>query len=684
MKGARAERLDRAAVIAAPFCLLLISGLTACAIGVPQRVDGPEGLPVEPRPALIERDFANMTPDEIHAAVFEDEKEFPSALSCARCHPQHFDEWAASPHAYAQMSPVFNAMHGTIVKRTNGTNGDFCIRCHTPVGMQKNEPVFTSNLDRHPASREGITCIVCHRVNQNYGKVSARFGVVRGDLDAPVFGPDGGERLAQFTAENKVRQRIHSDAQQFFELTKPGFCGTCHDVNLPNGFRLEEAFSFFKTSPAAAEGTTCQDCHMGTEPGVPSGYAHGPAAIVNKKATQPRKLTNHTMSGPDHSVLHPGLFPHNLKMARSKRFTLRDWLSFDYEAGWGTTAFEDLETLRRDAQDVREDEELDAEERAEELAFLEEEFGGKIPAPTRFPATWQDTDKRRQAATLLRENLQKLWRYSLRRKQVLQAGFQIEKVELLESSPEGLKLRVRVINPTNGHNTPTGFIAERVLFLRVFVRDATGKVIFKSGDYDPNGDVRDSHSVYVHNGELPLDRQLFSLQSRFLTRNLRGGEREQVLAVNYSPDPLPFVRPARRSATLDGRPAGARIHRQTLPPLGGRWASYTVDGKLLTGKAPYTVEIALICGMVPSNLIAEIAEVGFDYQMSPRLVAERVLHGVPWGPYRPDAAQGATLARELEPDAFAAYLDERRRGVRRKGIGGHVTLAERRVVIDVR
>ena len=37
------------------------------------------------------------------------------------------------------MSVVFNAMHGTVLKITNGTNGDFCIRCHTPVGMNLGE-----------------------------------------------------------------------------------------------------------------------------------------------------------------------------------------------------------------------------------------------------------------------------------------------------------------------------------------------------------------------------------------------------------------------------------------------------------------------------------------------------------------------------------------------------------------
>ena len=55
------------------------------------------------------------------------------------------------------------------------------------------------------------------------------------------------------TIEAIAGRAIHTKAEPFFQLTTSGFCGTCHDVNLVNGFRLEEAFSEFKNSPAAAE-----------------------------------------------------------------------------------------------------------------------------------------------------------------------------------------------------------------------------------------------------------------------------------------------------------------------------------------------------------------------------------------------------------------------------------------------
>ncbi|MEP6662655.1 MAG: multiheme c-type cytochrome [Verrucomicrobiota bacterium] len=258
-------------------------------------------------------DKANGKPVDAYAEhnkLFVENK-YPSAASCRTCHPGHYKEWSVSPHAYAQLSPIFNAMQATITKQTYGSNGDFCIRCHTQVGMNLGEPVYMSNMDRHPTSREGITCIVCHREPNAYGKVSGRFALDTGDLLQPVFGPTGDEELKRVlsmpetyrvvTNRSEAGRKIHGDVKKFFQLREPGFCGACHDVTLMNGFRLEEAFSSYKNSPAAKRGETCQDCHMGLIPGKKSGYAEEPAAIVGGVPTKPRRRTNHMFIGPDFS-----------------------------------------------------------------------------------------------------------------------------------------------------------------------------------------------------------------------------------------------------------------------------------------------------------------------------------------------------------------------------------------------
>jgi hypothetical protein len=198
--------------------------------------------------------------------------------------------------------------------------------------MQREEPLFTSNLKRHPASTEGITCIVCHRVDRNYGKVSGRTAIVEGNVYDAVFGPKGGEILKKTIASNpnlkpddksQGQQKIHKDALKFDPITSSAFCGTCHDVNLLNGFRLEEAFTQFKNSPAAKNNTNCQDCHMGKVPGA--------------KVAEGEK--NYAIAAQTHQpyVRWPGLFhhPHRHVPAFEKhpRFALGH-AETGYQAGW--------------------------------------------------------------------------------------------------------------------------------------------------------------------------------------------------------------------------------------------------------------------------------------------------------------------------------------------------------------
>ncbi|MEZ5383956.1 MAG: multiheme c-type cytochrome [Prosthecobacter sp.] len=631
---------------------------------------GPASVtPAPPQEAAPVIKYANAQEAHIRFLdLLESEKRFPTASACAECHPDHYREWSVSAHAYAQLSPVFNTMHAAILKRTAGTNGDFCIRCHTQIGMQREEPLFTSNLKRHPASIEGITCIVCHRVDRNYGKVSGRTAIVEGSVFEPVFGPKGGEILKQTIASNpnlkpseeaQGQQKIHKDALKFDPITTSAFCGSCHDVNLLNGFRLEEAFTQFKNSPAAKNNTNCQDCHMGKVPGAKvaegeKNYAKAPAARIGGAPwavegdpdfgtpTPPRKRTNHMFVGPDYSIIHPGIFPHS-KQVRDllwdmqkqdvqpngdievkERASLKHVITFKWEDGWG-------------------DAESAFEKRVRDNPKIEE----GLPWP------WSDRQYRMDFRLLLNTQFRNLNAINAERQQILRRGIQLGQVMVTRDDKKGLDFKVQVRNGTDGHGVPTGFDAERLMVLQVTVTDAKGRVLYQSGDRDPNGDVRDIHSTFVHHNApktghwlnvsswknllgrplLPEDRNwrvdgdLLNLQSKFLVRNLRGGEREQVLAVNQVIDPLPYIRPDTRPGILFARPTGARKQAGVLLPNESRWGTYEVPASALTGDRPYKVNLKFVCQMVPVNLIKEIAFVGFDYDLSPMEVAKRVAFG---------------------------------------------------------
>ena len=477
-----------------------------------------------------------------HEALFA-ESRYPSATTCGTCHPRHFEEWSVSQHSYAQLSPVYMAFQNFINAQVNGTNGDFCIRCHNQVGMNQEESPQISNLERHPTSREGITCVVCHRVAKAYNKASGRIALVEGDLLTPVYGPSGNKELKRVlenpdeyrvvTEADKPGRKIHTDVVKFSPISSSTFCGTCHDVTLLNGFRLEEAFSEYRASPAAAKGITCQDCHMGKVQGIVSGYHEGPAAVVGGVPTKPRKLTNHIMAGPDYSVIHPGIFPHNAEAQQLA--TIEEWLLFDYKAGWGTDAFED-----------------------------------NVADDHPFPPAWESIDARYDAREILEVQFERLDFVREKRLELLRNGYAIGDVVTERADAGGIEFRVQVKNITEGHNTPTGFTGERLVWLRVTVTDSAGTVVFKSGDTDPNGDVRDNESSYVHVGKIPLDEYLFSLQSRFLVQNIRGGERERTVTIPYSTTSLPFLRPTTLSLILTGESTVERNHRKGIEALTAR------------------------------------------------------------------------------------------------------------------
>ncbi len=613
-----------------------ISGIVAvvCAVWLAGCGQPPQAAPAaivpNPLPSRVAPLSLSIMPSaaesySAHEKLFASTR-FPTAMKCGKCHPVQFRQWSVSQHSYAQLSPIFNSMQGKIDKGVNGTNGDFCIRCHTQVGMILGEKEFMSNVDRCEVAREGVTCIVCHRLTEPLGKISGRFPVSEGELTEPVYGPTGRntELKKAIAAEelqtdpSKRGKKVHGETRKFFRITTSAFCGSCHDVTLFNGFRLEEAFSEYKHSPAVARGIKCQDCHMGKEPGRvlaertdPNferiNYAYGAAAKVGDYETAPRKLANHMFVGPDYSVVPPWLFPHNPRAIREEvdvknprargLATIREWIQFDYTAGWGTEAFE--------------------QDRATGMTF---------------PPRWTSADERREARRIIEQNVSLLDEMSHNRMILQRNGYKLGDIIIRKYGPDGITFAVQMKNGTDGHGVPTGFDVERPVWLHVSVRDASGKIIKQSGDLDPNGDVRDMQSAYVHNGQLPLDTELLSLQGHFVVHMQHGSEREQVLSTNFSPSPLPFLRPERMSSVLLGRPGGARKQKNNIEPLGERWGTYTISNAELTGKPPYTATVHLKTAMVPANLVREVQDVGFDYNMSASEIRENLLagHRVVW------------------------------------------------------
>jgi hypothetical protein len=497
---------------------------------------------------------------------------FPSANLCKQCHPNHYNEWASSSHAYASISPMFHKFEQRITDLASGTIGTFCVRCHASVGTTLDENRALPLWDRHAVSREGVTCVTCHRVYAQYGKVNGERRIVEGDISQPIVGPEGAcliESVLTNAAAYKVRlnpndrgQGIHLKVEKNSQMDKSQFCVSCHQVAVQPGIKLEVVWDQYRASPAFRKDTTCQDCHMGKVPGVAEGYATGPAAIVDGKPVNPtRKHGNHAFAGPGYSIAHPGIFPHN---SEAEQFSIQAWLKFDYLAGWGTPEFEE----KVDKQTVK----------------------------VTFPAEWESSVDREEARRIINDNVAKLKSKLELRRQVMENGSRIEGPFFRGSRGLGksLKFEYKVSNINPGHNLPSGSLgAQPELWLNVALIDPDGKNVWESGYLDRNGDMCDVHSLEVASGAAKYDHQLFNLQSKFLTTNVKGTDREMYLPINLDIDQLPFVRPDTRANAVMNHPPFVRMEAHSLPPLGDRMAKYSVPARLISKPGKYKLAIRM-------------------------------------------------------------------------------------------
>jgi hypothetical protein len=91
------------------------------------------------------------------------------------------------------------------------------------------------------------------------------------------------------------------------------------------------------------------------------------------------------------------------------------------------------------------------------------------------------------------------------------------------------QVAVHVTNTGAGHNLPSGFTPERQMWIEIYVRDGEGKLLFVSGDFDNNEDLRNRCSVAVKLEETPLDKHLVSFNSEMLRVNPDGTEEDVFL-----------------------------------------------------------------------------------------------------------------------------------------------------------
>lgn len=178
---------------------------------------------------------------------------FTSASQCGECHEEHYEHWRTSMHAYAMVDPVYRSL--VAVRRSHRPGEDqFCTACHSAIATRGGEIDEEFDFDSlSDIALEGVTCDACHRISEvrrthDGGHILDPLGPIRGPISDP-----------QQTA---AHESSFSDVHRRSDL-----CGSCHDIHEVSGLPLERPYSEWLTSPSAARGQTCQDCHMPSRSG---------------------------------------------------------------------------------------------------------------------------------------------------------------------------------------------------------------------------------------------------------------------------------------------------------------------------------------------------------------------------------------------------------------------------------
>jgi Cytochrome c554 and c-prime len=207
--------------------------------------------------------------------------------SCKGCHPRHYAEWSGSMHAYAMRDPVFLAMNARGQEETGGALGDFCVKCHAPMAVLQDVIEDFADLTDVPEHLQGVTCYFCHNVKSvgephNNGNLTLAWdNRMRAALSNPV------EPFAHRVEYSKFMDPSSMESSLM--------CGSCHDIEMPNGLKLERTLQEYEDSVFAQENgfQSCSSCHTQPKP------KREPAADYDLQQVPARYVHEHTWPGVD-------------------------------------------------------------------------------------------------------------------------------------------------------------------------------------------------------------------------------------------------------------------------------------------------------------------------------------------------------------------------------------------------
>ena len=228
-----------------------------------------------------------------------DARSLAGSKSCGNtgCHERIYAEWQPSAHRYASMDAAFQAIQDIMAKQNGPVSTRYCGGCHDPISLfSGTKNIGVEELSSLHGYQEGVSCLVCHAVQETDVKGNANYVVARPPRYAWELreGPVA-STLADFTIRAYPQRHVDSLTKRMFKT--PEFCAACHkqfidkEVNDVGWVQLQNQYDNWKASrwnhPGDPTATLeCRECHMPlVEGGDP---ASGDTADFNRTADDGR------------------------------------------------------------------------------------------------------------------------------------------------------------------------------------------------------------------------------------------------------------------------------------------------------------------------------------------------------------------------------------------------------------
>jgi len=197
----------------------------------------------------------------------------PDVLACASCKMDVTTIWLANAHAGSGTNPRFFSMYnGTdttgALAVAPGYAQDFpgtagvCAACHAP-GAAIDAPYATDMNSLDGADVYGVHCDICHKTADVYLDPATGLpydnvpGVLSMDVRRPWPGTDRYELFfGTFDDDN-----VPEEDTKLTLIAESAFCAPCHQFSFW-GTPIYQSFREWQESSYAADGITCQACHM--------------------------------------------------------------------------------------------------------------------------------------------------------------------------------------------------------------------------------------------------------------------------------------------------------------------------------------------------------------------------------------------------------------------------------------